>query len=90
MAAKKRFKTKYAGVYYIEGVSAKGKTEKIYYIRYRKHGKSIEEKTGRRYQDDMTPAKAAGVRAQRMEGKELPNAEKRAKELAKKAAEAQK
>lgn len=86
MAAKKRFKTKYAGVYYIEGVSARGKTERIYYIRYRKQGKSIEEKAGRQYQDDMTPAKAAGIRALRVEGKELPNVEKRAKEEAEKAA----
>ena len=59
MAAKKRHKTKYAGVFYLEGISATGKPEKIYYIRYRKQGKAIEEKAGRQYQDDMTPLSSA-------------------------------
>jgi integrase len=74
----KRYKTKYAGVFYIEGKAVTGnKTEKIYYIRYRKDGKSIEEKVGRQYQNDMTPARAAGVRGQRIEGKQKSNAERR-------------
>ena len=37
----KRFKTKYPGVFFIEGSSIVGKPEKIYYIRYRKSGKMI-------------------------------------------------
>lgn len=88
MATKKRFKTKYAGVFYLEGISAQGKPEKIYYIRYRKDGKAVEEKAGRQYQDDMTPARAAGIRAQRIDGEQQTNQEKREFEQAKKNAEA--
>ena len=70
MPAKKRFKTKYAGVYYIESsIGQTGKPERIYYVVYRRTGKLIEEKAGRQYQDDMTPARAAALRIQRMEGK---------------------
>jgi integrase len=76
MPAKERYKTKYAGVYYIEGTGASG-PEKIYYIMYRRNGKLIEEKAGRQYQDDMTPARAAGIRTNRIEGEELPNTERR-------------
>ena len=53
------------------------KEERIYYIMYRKNGKLIEEKAGRQYQNDMTPAKSATIRAQRIEGKQLSNKEKR-------------
>ena len=55
MPRQKRVKTKYPGVYYIEG-EAVGRTgkERIYYIFYRKDGKQVEEKAGRQYQDDMT------------------------------------
>ena len=77
MPAKGRFKTKYPGVFYINGTSSKEKPEKIYYIRYRKNGKMVEEKAGRQYQDDMTPAKASGIRSERIEGKKLSNQEKR-------------
>lgn len=76
MPTKGRYKTKYAGVYYIEGTGASG-PEKIYYIMYRRNGKLIEEKAGRQYQDDMTPARAAGIRTNRIEGEELPNTERR-------------
>jgi integrase len=66
----KRMKTNYPGVFYIEGTSpATGKPEKIFYIRYRKAGKMIEEKAGRQSQDDMTPARAAGLRAERIGGR---------------------
>jgi len=78
MPVEKRYKTKYPGVYYVIGTAvATGKPEKIYYIRYRKDGKAIEEKAGRQYQDDMTPARAAQHRAKRIEGKEPTNDEKR-------------
>ncbi|WP_035242246.1 tyrosine-type recombinase/integrase [Desulfobacter vibrioformis] len=83
-----RTKTKYAGVFYVEGTSAQGKPEKVYYIRYRKSGKMVEEKAGRQYQDDMTPARASGIRAQKIDGEKETNQEKRDAELAKKAAEA--
>ena len=80
MAAKQRMKTNYPGVFYIEGKDISGKrTEKIYYIRYRRDGKMVEEKAGRQHRDDMTPARAAGIRAARADGKELSNTEKRDK-----------
>lgn len=73
-----RFKTKYPGVHYIKGTRAGSeKPEKIFYIRYRVAGKLVEEKAGRQYQDDMTPAKAAGIRSERIDGKELSNQAKR-------------
>ena len=73
----KRAKTKYPGVYYITGTSKTGKPEKIYYIVYRKDGKQIEEKAGRQYQNDMTPARASQLRARRIEGRDTSNREKR-------------
>jgi integrase len=74
----KRFKTKYAGVFYIEGTAANGKKpERIYYIRYRKDGKLVEEKAGRQHQDDMTAAKAAGLRSDKIEGRQQSNRERR-------------
>jgi len=77
MPAKKRFKTTYSGVYYIDGISVKNKPERIYYIMYRKNGKLIEEKVGRQYRDAMTPARAAGIRGQRIDGNQLSNREER-------------
>jgi hypothetical protein len=89
MPAQKRHKTKYAGVYYILGqATGSNKKERIYYIVYRKDGKLIEEKAGRQYVDDMTPSRAAGVRARRIEGKQKTNKEKRGAEKAKKLAKA--
>ena len=78
MAKQERFHTAYPGVFYIEG-KAVGRTgtERIYYIRYKREGKPTEEKAGRQYQDDMTPARAAGLRAQRIEGKQQSNQKKR-------------
>jgi integrase len=73
----KRFKTSYPGVFFIEGTSpSTGKPEKIFYIRYRKAGKMIEEKAGRQ-SDDMTPARANRIRAERIEGKSLSRQEAR-------------
>jgi len=71
MAVIKRQKTKYPGVFFIDGKTPDGKPEKIYYIRYKKDGKAIEEKAGRQYKNDMTPAKAAGIRGERIQGKDL-------------------
>jgi integrase len=83
MPTQKRHKiVKYPGVYYIEGKAVgANKKERIYYIMYRKNGKLVEEKAGRQFQDDMTPAKAANIRVNRIEG-ELTNQEKRKKEEA--------
>lgn len=88
MATLKRISTKYAGVFYIDTVSTgSNKPERIYYIRYRKNGKGVEEKVGRQFQDDMTPARASGIRAQKIAGEILPNTEKREIEGAAKRAE---
>lgn len=87
MPTKKRIKTKYPGVYFISGESVSGKPEKIYYIRYRKNGVLVEEKAGRQFQDDMTPARASQVRTRRIEGNELSNTERREAEKAQKTGE---
>jgi integrase len=80
MAIMGRVKTDYAGVFYILGEGARG-VERIYYIRYRRDGKMIEEKAGRQYQDDMTPARASEMRSRRIDRKEMPNREKRKERL---------
>lgn len=68
----------YAGVFYIEANrAAKKGVEKIYYIRYRKNGKLIEEKVGRQFKDNMTPAKASSIRGLRIEGSNPTNQENR-------------
>lgn len=88
MPVKTRFKTKYPGVFYIEGEGTRG-PERIYYIMYRnKEGKLVEEKAGKQYEDAMTPAKASKKRTGRIEGKELSNKEKREAEKTAKEAEA--
>ncbi len=85
MPAKMRIKTTYPGVYYIEGFSrVTGKRELIFYIRYRKNGKLIEEKAGRQFQDRMTPAKAQKIRMECIEGNRLPRKEIRYRENAEK------
>jgi integrase len=78
MAKFHRYKTQYPGVFYIEGtISGTNKKEKIYYIMYRKKGRQIEEKVGRQFQDDMTPARASQIRTRRVQGEELSNREHR-------------
>jgi len=89
MARQGRTKTDYPGVYYVMGTAvATGKPEKIFYIFYRKDGHQIEEKAGRQHQDAMTPAKAARIRAERIEGKTLSNQGRREAIQAAKEAEA--
>jgi integrase len=91
MGKVQRQKTDYPGVYFVMGKAVStGKPEKIYYIRYRKKGKLIEEKAGRQYQDDMTPARASNLRGLKIEGKHLSNEEKRQADKEIKAAEANK
>ena len=84
----KRIKTDYPGVFYRETkrIGAKG-LERVYYIVFKKDGKVIEEKVGRQYVDNMTPAKASGIRAERIEGKRKSRKEIRAEQEAKKLAE---
>lgn len=83
MPKQDRIKTKYPGVYYID----KDK-EKVFYIIYYLNGKKIEEKAGRQFADDMTAAKAAGIRADRSKGKEPTNNARREQVKAVKIAEA--
>lgn len=79
----KRIKTKYPGIYYRESLRLNGKgTEKIFYAVYKRDGKVIETKVGRQFADDMTPARAAGERAQLIEGKKLTRADQRKKDEA--------
>ncbi len=69
MPKQKRHKTKYPGVYYIDGRdSKKGTKEKIYYILFRKDGKLVEEKAGCQFQDTMTPSRARRIRDQKIAG----------------------
>lgn len=82
MTSNPRMKTKYPGVFYREAdrIGTSGK-EKIFYVVFKKDGKVVEEKVGRQFADNMSPAKAAGIRAMRIEGKCLSRKEER--ELAK-------
>ncbi len=83
MPSLKRQKTNYPGVYYVQGKAVgTGKPEKIYYIIYRKNGKQVEEKAGRQYQNDMTPARASALRTDRLRGQLPTNQVKRAATLA--------
>jgi len=87
MPAAKRIKTQYPGVYFVESTAiGSNRPDRIYYIRYRKGGRLIEEKAGRQSQDDMTPARANATRIRRIEGGQT-NAEARADREAKKKAE---
>lgn len=73
--AKREKSTKYPGVYWRKD----GAGEKMYYIRYRLGGrgsKEIEEPIGKS-SAGMTEAKAAILRASRMNGKEMSNKAKR-------------
>jgi integrase len=84
MPVMKRIKTDYPGVYYVIGDAiATNRRERIFYIRYRRSGRAYDEKAGRQFSDDMTAARAARIRAERIEGKSLSNRarrEKKAKE----------
>lgn len=78
MPTKARIKTKFPGVFFVLSKSlGSKKQEKVYYILYRKEGKLIEEKAGRAGQDDMTPSRAAAIRALRIERKQTTNKERR-------------
>ena len=86
-----RHKTDYPGVYFVIGKAVvTGKPERIYYIRYRKGGKLIEEKAGRQFQNDMTPARASNLRGLKIAGKEPSNEERRLAEKKIKEAESNK
>jgi len=84
----KRFKTDYPGVFFreVDRIGGPGK-ERVYYIIFKKDGKTLEEKVGRQYADQMTAARAARVRAERIEGRRQSRKVLRAEEEAKKKAE---
>ncbi len=86
MPKTKRIKTNYPGVFYVMGRSMlrPGKSERIYYIRYRKNGREIEEKAGRQFQDDMNASKAAKIRVECINGKRLSRKELQKEVIAKK------
>ena len=66
----KRCKTDYSGVFYREARRIGGKgLERVYYIVFNQGGKVFEEKVGRQYADDMTAARAARIRGERLDGK---------------------
>jgi len=85
----KRKKTTYPGVFFRESKRIGGKgIEKVFYVVYKKSGKVYEEKAGRQYANDMTPARAARIRSELIEGKRLTRKEKKAEKEALKKAEA--
>jgi hypothetical protein len=68
--AMKRHKTDYPGVFYREAERIGGKgLERVYYIVFKLDGKVFEEKAGRQFKDNMTPARAARIRGERIEGR---------------------
>jgi PAS domain S-box-containing protein len=68
MPAMSRIKTSFPGVYYVLGKSSRGgRSEKIFYIRYSRSGRTVEEKAGRQYLDHMTETRAAGLRNQKIQ-----------------------
>jgi integrase len=83
-----RKKTSYPGVFYRETkrIGAPG-IEKVFYVVFKKDGKVYEEKVGRQYADDMTPARASTIRGERVEGKCLSRKEMRKEREAQQAAE---
>jgi integrase len=84
----KRHKTSYPGVFYREAERIGGRgLERVYYIVFKKDGKVHEEKVGRQFKDDMTPARAAKIRGERIEGKRLSRKEIREQQEAAKKAE---
>ena len=76
MPRQRRHKTRYSGVFVVDLSSG----DQTFYIRFKKGGKLIEERAGRKKQG-MTGAKANQLRADRMTGKSETNAEKRARLL---------
>jgi integrase len=61
-------KTKYPGVYYTLKAGQDGRSERVYYICYRKEGKLVEELAGGQFQDNMTAEGAAHIRLERLNG----------------------
>jgi integrase len=91
MSATTRHKTKYPGVFFrYSEEGATGETEKVYYAVFKRNGRVVEAKIGGQFRHGMTPAKAAGIRAEYVTGKRLTPQEQRAKDQADKQAEEEK
>lgn len=60
--------------------SGYNREEKVFYIRFRKDGKLVEEKAGRQFRDDMSAAKAARIRAAKIDGNLPTKNEERAEQ----------
>ena len=66
----KKNPTKYPGAFYREAVRIGGPgLEKVFYIVFKRDGKTIEEKVGRQHADAMTEAKPPRIRAERIENR---------------------
>ena len=76
MPRQTRNSTRYPGVYVVDLSSG----DQTFFIRYKREGKPIEERAGRKKQG-MTGAKANKIRVDRMSGKLETNAQKRARLL---------
>ena len=74
MPKQTRRKTRHTGVFKVDLSSG----DQTFYIRYKREGKLIEERAGRKKQG-MTSAKANKIRAERISGKTESNVEKRKK-----------
>ena len=72
MPKQTRRKTRHTGVFIVDLSSG----DQTFYIRYKREGKLIEERAGRKKQG-MTSAKANKIRAERISGKTDSNVEKR-------------
>jgi len=65
-----RIKTQYPGIYYyLQDRRGGPGQEKVFYAVFKRDGKLYEEKVGRQFADAMTPAKAARIRGELIEGK---------------------
>ena len=73
--SQKRIKTDYPGVSYRVRNRRDGKgVERVYYGRYKRHGRRYEEKLGRG-SEGMTAARASRVRTALMEGRKTPKSD---------------
>ena len=69
MPVRERHKTSHPGVYYTIGKRLGGKgEEKIYYVIFKKDGKTYEEQAGRQYTNGMNARQAADFLRDRLSG----------------------
>jgi integrase len=84
-----RYSTDYPGVYIRKGTNrSTGKPEDIFYLRYVRDGKRVEERAGRAKTDDMTAARASKILGKIIDREQKPRQERLKAERAAKDAEA--